>query len=102
MSQHFHQDAEAFLNTIAMDDDIQEALDDLVRDLANENASTEANTRPDSSDDERLHDAADALAASLNNQGPMSQIAWLLEQGCTTDWIRESIMDLPAPGTSGL
>jgi len=93
--------ARAFLEANEINDDASEALDEMVTDMANHNASEEANSmfEYDVSDD--LHDAADAAASDINNGGHEAQIAYLIGEGCSEDYIRQTIFDSAESAPAG-
>jgi len=80
-----------FISDYPIDDDASEALDEMVYDMANHTASDRANEMEDDAQDEALHDAGDAAACEINNGGHEAQIAYLIQEGCSEDNIRQTI-----------
>ncbi|MFJ6438830.1 hypothetical protein [Streptomyces sp. NPDC091416] len=73
-------------------------LDEAVYDAANESGAREYNNgaHPEASDEdahERVHDAADARASSVNNQGVTAQLRFLADFCDTADSLRSLLRD---------
>ncbi|MFE4582372.1 hypothetical protein [Streptomyces chartreusis] len=77
-------------------------LDEAVYDAANEDGADEYNggAHPELSDDdayEEVHDAADARASSVNNQGATAQVQFLAEFCRSVEGLRSLLGDLTSP-----
>lgn len=81
------------LEGVEVTDNMQEALDELVSDVAHRAASDAANQNEDDAYDEQLHDEAGFNASSINNLGPQGQVKWLLEQGLSEDDISSAAFE---------
>lgn len=83
--------AAAFLAAHPLTDDASEALDEMVVEMANHVAAETGNTTRGNDDFDDLHDKADAHASGINNEGHEAQIAYLIGEGCSEDYIRQTI-----------
>lgn len=74
----------------------QDALDELVTGMFSGIAARHAN---EGNNPEAAHDAADAIASGINNEGPLAQIATILALGMSEEQIEEAIApEMSAPG----
>lgn len=80
-----------FISDHPIGDEASEALDEMVLDMANHIASDKANAMEDDAQDDALHDTADAAASDINNGGHEAQLAYLIEKGCSEDYIRQTV-----------
>jgi hypothetical protein len=83
--------AAAFLEAHPLTDDASEELDEMVVEMANHVAAETGNTTRGNEDFDDLHDKADAHASGINNEGHEAQIAYLIGEGCSEDYIRQTI-----------
>jgi hypothetical protein len=101
MSNDPRQRAAAFLEANEITDDASEALDEMVTDMANHIAADKANAMGEHNKYDELHDAADAAASKINNGGHEAQIEYLIEEGCSEDYIRQTIFDSAESAPAG-
>ena len=83
--------AAAFLEAHPITDDASEELDEMVIDMANHIAADKANAMGEHDQYDALHARADASASDINNGGHEAQIAYLISEGCSEDYIRQTI-----------
>ena len=69
----------------------EDAMDDLVHDVAQESKLSELNALAEPDDQERHIEATEAMASEVNNGGLAEQLRFLLEEGVLPERIREEL-----------